>query len=272
MSDQICEELDIEPVDVIAVASHDTQSALLSVPTQEDDFIFISSGTWSLFGTEIEEPIINETSFKYNFTNEGGYEYKTSFLKNIIGLWLIQESRRQWIREGQEYGFGELEDMAREAKPFKCFIDPDDPEFIPAGNIPERIQEYCKRTNQEVPVTKGEIVRCINESLALKYRYTYEQIKECTKKDYNAIHMVGGGIQSKLLCQFTADSCNRKVIAGPVEATVMGNIALQLMVSGDIKDLKHAREVIAKSPDIVTYESNYNDQWEEAYTRYLKML
>lgn len=272
LSDQICKELDVEPVDVIAVASHDTQSALLSVPTQEDDFIFISSGTWSLFGTETEEPIINETSYKYNFTNEGGYEYKTSFLKNIIGLWLIQESRRQWIREGQEYGFGELEDMAREAKPFKCFIDPDAPEFVPAGNIPERIQEYCKRTNQEVPVTKGEIVRCINESLALKYRYTYEQIKECTNKDYNAIHMVGGGIQSKLLCQFTADSCNRKVIAGPVEATVMGNIALQLMVSGDIKDLKHAREVIAKSPDIVTYESNYNDQWEEAYTRYLKML
>lgn len=272
LSDQICEELDVEPVDVIAVASHDTQSALLSVPTQEDDFIFISSGTWSLFGTETEEPIINETSYKYNFTNEGGYEYKTSFLKNIIGLWLIQESRRQWIREGEEYGFGELEDMAREAKPFKCFIDPDAPEFVPAGNIPERIQEYCKRTNQEVPVTKGEIVRCINESLALKYRYTYEQIKECTNKDYNAIHMVGGGIQSKLLCQFTADSCNRKVIAGPVEATVMGNIALQLMVSGDIKDLKHAREVIAKSPDIVTYESNYNDQWEEAYTRYLKML
>ena len=272
LSDQICEELDVEPVDVIAVASHDTQSALLSVPTQEDDFIFISSGTWSLFGTETEEPIINETSYKYNFTNEGGYEYKTSFLKNIIGLWLIQESRRQWIREGEEYGFGELEDMAREAKPFKCFIDPDAPEFVPAGNIPERIQEYCKRTNQEVPVTKGEIVRCINESLALKYRYTYEQIKECTNKDYNAIHMVGGGIQSKLLCQFTADSCNRKVNAGPVEATVMGNIALQLMVSGDIKDLKHAREVIAKSPDIVTYESNYNDQWEEAYTRYLKML
>jgi rhamnulokinase len=272
LSDQICEELDVEPVDVIAVASHDTQSALLSVPTQEDDFIFISSGTWSLFGTETEEPIINETSYKYNFTNEGGYEYKTSFLKNIIGLWLIQESRRQWIREGEEYGFGELEDMAREAKPFKCFIDPDAPEFVPAGNIPERIQEYCKRTNQEVPVTKGEIVRCINESLALKYRYTYEQIKECTNKDYNAIHMVGGGIQSKLLCQFTADSCNRKVIAGPVEATVMGNIALQLMVSGDIKDLKHAREVIAKSPDIITYESNYNDQWEEAYTRYLKML
>ncbi|NLJ89755.1 MAG: rhamnulokinase [Clostridiales bacterium] len=272
LSDEICEELDIEPVDVIAVASHDTQSALLSVPTSEDDFIFISSGTWSLFGTETDEPIINETSFKYNFTNEGGYKYKTSFLKNIIGLWLIQESRRQWIREGEEYGFGELEDMARKAKPFKCFIDPDAPEFVPAGNIPERIQEYCRRTNQEVPETKGEIVRCINESLALKYRYTYEQIKECTKKDYNAIHMVGGGIKSKLLCQFTADSCNCRVIAGPVEATVMGNIALQLMVSGEIKDLKHAREVIAKSPDIVIYETNHSKEWEDAYKRYVELL
>ncbi len=272
LSDEICKELELEPVDVVAVASHDTQSALLSVPTQEEDFIFISSGTWSLFGTEAEEPIINDLSYKYNFTNEGGYQNKVSFLKNIIGLWLIQESRRQWIREGEKYSFSELEDMAKTTKPFKCFVDPDAPEFVSAGNIPRRIAEYCRRTNQEVPTTKGEIVRCINESLALKYRYTYEQIKECTGKDYKSIHMVGGGIQSKLLCQLTADSCNCSVIAGPVEATVMGNLALQLIVSGDIKDYKHAREIIAKSPDIVTYESNYNEEWEKAYTKYLTII
>lgn len=272
LSDEICEELDLEPVDVIAVASHDTQSALLSVPTEEEDFIFISSGTWSLFGTEVDDPIINDISYKHNFTNEGGYNNKISFLKNITGLWLIQESRRQWIREGDKYSFGQLEDMARQAKPFKCFIDPDGAEFATAGNIPKRIQEYCRQTGQEVPMTKGEIVRCINESLALKYRYTYEQIKEATNKDYKFIHMVGGGIQSQLLCQMTADSCRCNVIAGPVEATVMGNVALQLIVSGDIKDLRHARQVIARSPDIVSYESNYNEDWERVYKKYLEIL
>ena len=175
-----------------------------AVPAKEDDFIFVSCGTWSLFGTELEKPVLTKQSEELNITNETGTDGKTSFLKNIIGLWLIQESRRQWIREGKEYSFSELEKLAEAAEPFQSFIDPDAPEFSPSGNVPRRIREYCERTGQKIPQTEGEIVRCINESLALKYRYALEEIKACTGKDYHAIHMVGGGIQSKLLCKFTA--------------------------------------------------------------------
>ena len=248
LSPAICEELGVEPADVIAVAGHDTQSALVAVPAREDDFIFISCGTWSLFGTELKQPLINEKSERYNITNEGGYGNRVSFLKNIIGLWLIQESRRQWIREGEEWSFGELEEMAKESiaqtgNTYPSLIDPDAPEFVPAGNVPRRIQEYCRRTGQTVPKTKGEIVRCINESLAFKYRMNLEEIADCTGKTYDSIHMVGGGTQSKLLCQMTADACACRVVAGPVEATVMGNVALQLMAAGELDGLREVREL-----------------------------
>jgi len=268
LSKEICEELGLDPVDIIAVAGHDTQSALAAVPTDEKDFIFLSCGTWSLLGTELEEPIINEKSAGYNITNEGGYANKATFLKNIIGLWLIQESRRQWSREGSEYSFALLEDMAGEAQKFKCFIDPDAPEFVPSGNIPRRIREYCKKTGQEVPDSPAEITRCINESLAMKYRYSLEQIAECTGKEYKTIHIVGGGVQSNLLCQMTADSCNCKVVGGPVEATVFGNIALQFIASGDIKDLTAVRKVISASSEITNYEPVNSAQWDAAYSRF----
>lgn len=254
LSDTICDELGVMKADVISIASHDTQSALVAVPAVEDDFLFISCGTWSLLGTELEEPLINEKSEKYNITNEGGCDNKATFLKNIIGLWLIQESRRQWIREGKEYGFGELEQMARDTESLGCIIDPDAEEFVPAGNIPRRIQEYCKRTGQAVPESIGQIVRCINESLAEKYKKSLEEIEDCTGKKYNTIYMVGGGTQSKLLCQLTADICKRKVVAGPVEATVLGNIATQLIASGDLKNIAEARALVMASNDIIVYE------------------
>ena len=254
LSEDISEELKIDMCDVIAVAGHDTQCALVSVPTQEEDFVFISCGTWSLLGTEISNPIINEKSSNYNITNEGAYGDKASFLKNIIGLWLVQESKRQWEREGKRYSFGELEAMAKEAEPFRSFIDPDDPIFVPAGNIPERIREYCRKTNQPEPRNEAEIIRCINESLALKYRYSLEEIEDCTEKIYSTIYMVGGGIQSELLCQMTANACRSHVSAGPIEATVLGNIAIQLLATGEIKDLKEAREIIEKSQEIKRYE------------------
>lgn len=268
LSDEICEELGVEKTDVVSVASHDTQSALIAVPAEEKDFIFLSCGTWSLLGTELDAPIINEKSEKYNITNEGGYDNKITFLKNIIGLWLIQESRRQWIREGSEYGFGELEQMARETEAFLSFIDPDAPEFVPAGNVPRRIREYCKNTGQPAPASIGGIVRCINESLALKYRMALEEIEDCTGKHYDTIYMVGGGTQSKLLCQFTANSCGRRVVAGPIEATVLGNLALQLMASGDVGSLKEARELIMRSQKIESYEPQDAGVWEEAYVRF----
>lgn len=265
LSKQISEELGINEIDVIAVAGHDTQSAMVAVPTQEDDFIFLSCGTWSLLGTELKTPIINETSASLNITNEGGADNKTSFLKNIIGLWLIQESRRQWIREGKEYGFGELEQMASKVGMINSFIDTDSEEFIPAGNIPKQIQEYCKRTGQYVPQNEAEIVRCIDQSLAVKYRFALEQIEIATGKKYDTLNIIGGGIQSKLLCQLTADVCGRKVVAGPVEATVMGNIALQLMALGEIKDIKEARKIIANSENVTVYEPQKDENWNEIY-------
>lgn len=272
LQEEICEELGVEAAKVIAVASHDTQSAVVAVPTQEEDFIFISCGTWSLFGTELPAPVIGEKSLECNVTNEGGYGDKTTFLKNIIGLWLAQESRRQWIREGQEYSFGELEEMAVKAEPFQCFIDPDAPEFVPAGNVPRRIREFCKKTGQQVPESIGEIMCCINQSLALKYRYTLERLEECLDKEYSKIYMIGGGIQSKLLCQMTANANNCVVQAGPVEATALGNIATQFMTLGEIKDLQEARQIIARSEESFKYRPQNCEQWDEAYDRFIKLI
>ena len=176
LSKEICEECGVESVPVISVCGHDTQSAITAVPCESGDFAFLSSGTWSLFGTELQKPIVNETSLKINITNEGGFGGTTGFLKNIIGLWLIQESRRQWQREGKDYSYADLEKLALSEEPFKCFIDPDAPEFVPQGNIPERVREFCRKTGQYVPESVGEIMRCIYESLAMKYRMTFEKL------------------------------------------------------------------------------------------------
>lgn len=272
LSDEICEELGVPKADIVSVAAHDTQSAITATPCEFDDFAFISCGTWSLFGTEVKEPIINEASKKLNVTNEGGYDYTTAFLKNICGLWLIQESRRQWIREGKEYSYAELEKLALECEPFKCFIDPDAPEFAPMGNLPRRVKEYCEKTGQYVPQTVGEIIRCIYESLALKYRYTFDGIKECTEKDYDRIHVMGGGTKDKLLLQMTAQSCNVNVYGGPIEATALGNVAIQLMSTGAIKDIKEARKIIAKGENLKLYEPKDNADWEKAYKDFKNII
>ena len=272
LSDDICEELGVPKADIISVASHDTQSAITAAPCENDDFAFISCGTWSLFGTEVKEPILNEASKKLNVTNEGGYDYTIAFLKNICGLWLIQESRRQWIREGKEYSYADLEKMALECEPFKCFIDPDAPEFAPMGNIPKRVQEYCEKTNQYVPQTVGEIMRCIYESLAMKYRYTFDGIKDCTGKDYDRIHVMGGGTKDKLLLSMTAQSCNVDVYGGPIEATALGNIAVQLMSSGAISDIKQARKIIADGENLKLYTPDNRDEWENAYSTFKKII
>jgi rhamnulokinase/L-fuculokinase len=268
LSKELCEELDINPIKVIAVCGHDTQCALAAAPAKEKDFIFLSCGTWSLLGTELDEPLIDENSERLNVTNELGYSEKTSFLKNIIGLWLIQESRRQWIREGKEYSFAELENMAKSSAPFKCFIDPDAPEFTPAGNIPKRIREYCDRTSQPIPETDGEIMRCIYESLALKYRSAKEELETCTGKDYSAIYMIGGGTKDRFLSQLTACACDCTVSSGPVEATALGNIAIQLMADGEISTLVEAREIVRNSEKIYTFEPENADEWSTAYEKY----
>lgn len=272
ISPELCETLGIEPADVISVAGHDTQSAAAAVPTQEDDFLFISCGTWSLFGTELEKPIVNKNSYELNVTNEGGLNGKTTFLKNIIGLWLIQESRRQWQREGKDYSYADLEKLALEAEPFKCFIDPDDPLFVAPGNLPERVRKFCRETNQYVPETVGEIMRCIYESLALKYRFAFSQISDCTNKKYDVIHIVGGGAKDTLLCKMTASSCNVKVTAGPIEATVLGNLAVQLISTGAISDLKQARKMIAESENIKTFLPENVSEWDSAYKKFKEII
>lgn len=272
LSDEICAELDIPAAKVISVCGHDTQCAAAAAPTEDEDFIFISCGTWSLFGTETDSPIISEKSAALNITNESGYGGKVTFLKNIIGLWLIQESRRQFRREGREYSFADLEKLALECEPFKCFIDPDAPEFVPVGNIPERVREYCRRTGQPVPESVGEVMRCIYESLALKYRLAFDEIRECTGKEYKKIHLVGGGTKDGMLCRMTAAACDRDVIAGPIEATAYGNIAMQLIADGAIPDIKTARRVIAKSDNVKLYSPENTEEWEKAYRRYIEIV
>ena len=271
LSKEICEECGVESVPVISVCGHDTQSAITAVPCESGDFAFLSSGTWSLFGTELQKPIVNETSLKINITNEGGFGGTTGFLKNIIGLWLIQESRRQWQREGKDYSYADLEKLALSEEPFKCFIDPDAPEFVPQGNIPERVREFCKKTGQYVPESVGEIMRCIYESLAMKYRMTFEKLCECTGKDYPVIHVIGGGTKDGLLCRMTASSCGKTVKAGPIEATVMGNVAVQLMSDGTIGSISEARRAVAASEELKTYEPQNTDEWIKAYESFVKI-
>lgn len=271
LSKDICEELSIEPADVIAVSGHDTQSAIVSVPAQEDDFAFLSCGTWSLLGTELCEPLINQKTLEFNITNECGYGNKTSFLKNITGLWLIQETRRQWKREGMDISFAEMEKLARGAMPFRCYIDPDFAAFSTSGDIAKRIQKYCVETNQSVPLTKGEILRCIYESLAMKYRFALSQMEECTGKKYEKIYLVGGGTKDKFLCQMTANACGCNVSAGPVEATVLGNIAVQLMASGKIANINEARKIIKNSQSVEVFEPQDIDAWQTEYNKFLKV-
>ena len=272
LKSEICEELSVTPKKVIAVASHDTQSASVAVPTQEKDFVFISCGTWSLYGTELDEPSINPKSLKLNVTNEGSYGGKINFLKNITGLWMIQESRRQWIRENKEYSFGDLEVMASQAEPFQSYIDVDAPEFIPSGNMPRRIREFCRKTGQPIPETIGEIICCINQSLALKYRNVLKKIETCLDKSYNKIYMIGGGIQSRMLCQMTASANNCEVQAGPVEATALGNLAVQFMALGAVRDIHEARAIVQRSEESYTYFPQNTPDWDAAYEDFMKII
>lgn len=268
---ELAKELQMPQVPVICVASHDTGSAVAAVPFEDPQkSLYISCGTWSLMGTELKQPLINEKAMAFNFTNEGGVERTTRFLSNIMGLWLIQESRRQWKRENLEYSFNDMENAAKEAEPFRSFINPDFDGFTPPGDMPGRIREFCKNAGLKVPETMGEVVLCIYQSLALKYRYVTEAMEEMMGTRIDTIHMVGGGIKDQFLCQMTADATGRRVVAGPTEATAMGNIAVQLMALGEIKDLAGIREVIKASADTKVYMPSGKPGWDEAYALFQK--
>ena len=268
----LAEELGVGQIPVVAVASHDTGSAVASVPvTDGEDFVYISSGTWSLMGVELDAPMVTEDALNHNFTNEGGVNRTIRFLKNIMGLWLIQESRRQWDREGTLLSFDELEKQANEATPFASLIDPDYHKFQTPGNMPKRIREYCEQTGQKVPETKGEIVRCIAESLAFKYRQVVEGMEDVTGKKYDVINIVGGGIKDKMICRFTANATGRKVSTGPVEATSIGNVIVQGMAMGAISDLNEGRKIVKNSFPIDVYEPQDKDAWDKAYEDWKKI-
>lgn len=271
---KIEEETGNTGVRVLKVASHDTASAVLSVPSSKKDFLYISSGTWSLMGTETDEPVLTDLSEKYDFTNEGGVFGTIRVLRNIMGLWIEQESRRQWAREGTKYTFDELSEMALNSKPLQCFINPDDQSFATAGNMPKRICEFCARTGQHVPENIGEIVRCIFESLALRYRWTAEKLEELTGKHYEVINIVGGGTKEVMLSRFAADATHKTVCAGPVEATALGNIAMQCIASGEISDVWEARRIIRDSSEVKEYAPSKDTAgaWDEAYGRFLGIL
>jgi rhamnulokinase len=259
---------------VIAPGGHDTASAVAAVPAESgDNWAYLSSGTWSLMGVELDKPLINAAVQKYNFTNEGGVDGKIRFLKNIAGLWLVQECRRSLARDGHEYSYAELTQKAADAEPLESWIDPDDAAFMAPLDMPEAIREYCKRTSQKPPEDESTLIRICLESLALKYRWTLEKLEELTGRKLDILHIVGGGTQNALLCQLTADCLGRKVIAGPVEATASGNILVQAMANNHIRSLAHLRQVVRNSWDVISYEPHMNrrNYWDEAYSRFVTL-
>ena len=257
---------------VVAPPTHDTGSAVAAIPAETEDFIWISSGTWSIIGTNVAKPVINLKSYTANFTNEGGAAGNFRFSKNVTGLWLVQQCRAQWKIEGKDYSYTELTKMATKAPHLKTIVDPDYSEFLHMGGMVEKIQQYCHLTGQPIPGNEGEMVRAVLQGLALRYRYVIEQLEELSGKKTNTIHIVGGGTKNKLLNQFTADALGRKVITGPIEATATGNIIVQAIAMGDIHNWQEGVSIIKNSFDIQTYLPGDRSDWEIAYERFKKNL
>ncbi len=272
LRESVLSQTGLGPVRVVAPATHDTGSAIAAVPARGNSWAYISSGTWSLMGAELPEPLINDDTLRYNFTNEGGVGGSIRFLKNIMGLWLVQECRRIWERSGQSLTYTELARLAGEAPPFASLVDPDHASFLLPSNMPEAIGEFCRRTEQSIPVEPEAVVRCVLESLALRYRWVLERLEELLGRRLETIHIVGGGSQNELLCQFAADACNRPVIAGPVEATAIGNILVQALGLGLVGSLAEAREVVRHSFDVREYTPKESHTWEEPYQRFRNYL
>ncbi len=259
-------------IPVISVAGHDTQCAVAAMPAESENAAFLSCGTWSLIGCELGEPVMTEQSNALELSNEIGANGKINFLKNISGLWLIQETRRDLALTDRKYSYNELEMLARDSEKFRSFIDPDAPELSAHGKLPDKIRTYCKNTNQPVPETVGQLVRCIYESLALKYRLALGQIGECTGKKFDVLHLMGGGTKDGFLCELTSQSLGIPVVAGPVEATALGNILLQLIALGEIESIEEGRRLIAKTEKVTTFINEHTPDWDEAYERFCKII
>ena len=268
---ELAAELGLNQASFAAVGTHDTASAVAAIPGT-GSFAFCSSGTWSLFGVETDEPILSDAVRDSNFSNEGTIQGGFRPLKNIMGLWLIQECRRDWQKAGQSYSWNEIVEEAKKAEPFRSIIDPDYGEFFAGGRMVEKIQAFCRETKQPVPETVGQIARCIYESLALKYRWALERLEEIKGEHITQLNIVGGGCNNKLLDQFAADATDRTVVTGPVEGAAIGNLLAQAMALGDIKSMDALRDVVRRSEPVETYRPNHTPAWEHAYQRMLSYM
>jgi rhamnulokinase len=263
---------DYQNIPVITPACHDTGSAVVAVPSTNRNSAYLSSGTWSLIGMELDHPLINDEVYEANITNEGGVEGTYRLLKNVAGLWLVQQSMQTWASQGKTFGYDQLNEMAQQATPFISFIEPDDPLFLPVGDIPSRIREFCARTRQPLPQDEGQIMRTIYQSLAMKYRFVLEKLARLTGRSIERLHIIGGGSQNVLLSQMTADAIGREVIAGPVEATALGNAIVQMITLGEFSNMAQAREEVQRSFDLKIYMPQHTAAWDEAYERFKQVV
>jgi rhamnulokinase len=262
---EVCAELACEPIPVIAVASHDTGAAVAAVPAEGENWAYLSSGTWSLMGVEIPKPIITEETCNLGFTNEGGVGGAIRLLKNITGLWLLQECRREWQRQGRDFSYAELTDLARAARPFAARIEPDHAPFLSPGDMPNKINAYLAETGQSPLKDPGDFARAILEALAFSYRKTLDSIEGIIGQKIDVVHIVGGGAQNELLNQFAANALNRRIIIGPIEATATGNILLQARATGQIDSLEALRKIVRNSFDTKEYAPESTAKWDEEY-------
>ena len=269
-----------EPVLIVAPGTHDTASAVAGTLGLDQNQAFISSGTWSLVGVKVNEPVLNATALQLNFTNEGGVGHTIRLLKNVMGLWLVQECQRVWQAQGQHYSWEGLVKEAEQATPFASLVDPDAPDFLNPSDMVAALQAYCQRSGQAVPATPGAIIRCCLESLAFKYRLVIEQLESLLGHPLTAIRVVGGGSQNALLCQLTAAACQREVIAGPVEATTLGNILSQLtsqltgQMDNHLPESDSHSEVLKTSFALKSYTpaSDSGEQWAEVFQRFKQII
>ena len=269
---EVCAELDVPPIDAVAVGTHDTESAVAAVPAAgESAFAYLVCGTWSLMGTELASPLVTPEAQALDFSNEGGAFGTYQLLKNIMGLWILQECKREWEEQGHEISFAEIVVQAGSAEPFRSLIHPDDPSFYAPSGMNGRIQAFCRETSQPVPQSAGEIARCILESLALRYRQALAQMEALTRQSFSGLHMVGGGIQNELLCRLTANAIGRPVWAGPVEASAIGNMLMQLVALGKCANLQDARTLVAGSFPIEAYAPEYSEEWNAAFERFERL-
>jgi rhamnulokinase len=259
-------------VPVIAVAGHDTGSAVAAVPAKNKQFAYLSSGTWSLMGIESQEAVINQDSYDKNFTNEGGIEGTTRFLKNICGMWLYERCRKEWPEEVRKLSHPELQGSAMTVEAFRSILNPDDTLFANPSSMIEAIQEYCRNTHQPVPETPAEICRCIFDSLALRYRQVFTWLKEFAPFPLEVLHIIGGGSLNKYLNQFTANALGTEVLAGPQEGTAIGNIMLQAKAAGIVKDSWEMRQIIANSIELKAFHPQDKEAWDHAYEKYLSIV